>query len=93
MRRLLVAAFVLIPASAHAALPPYAQNIEDLRTLTAFVESHRAVASTIRSIDMETYTIHFGNDCRAEFERKAPEMAVPRPIGSLVLATSTCPVE
>lgn len=84
---------VLLAGMAQAALPPQYQNTHDLDAMVAFIKANPAVAGTLRSIDMETYTIHYGKDCRAVFGRKKVPENMPGPAGALVFKSSTCKID
>ena len=84
---------LLLPFAAEAALPPRYQNLDDLRALVAFVEGHPVVAESLRAIDLEHRTIHFGDGCRALFKRQPIEEPKPGPAGPLLFDRGTCPVE
>jgi hypothetical protein len=56
--------------SAHAVLAPRHQNLNDLEVMVGFIRSFPNVASSLKSIDFENYTIHFGENCRAVFGRE-----------------------
>ena len=66
---LLLIVFVCVQ-SAGAALPPQYQNVKDLDVMVEFIEAHPTVASTLKSIDLQEYTVYFGNGCKAVFGRK-----------------------
>ena len=63
-------AIFLLPLTALAALPPQYRMQEDLSTLVKYVSNHENVAATLKSIDMTTFTIHYGKDCWVKFGRK-----------------------
>ena len=58
----------VIPA--WAALAPQYQNAKDLDVMVAFVKQHPEVASRLKRIDLDNYSVYYGDDCRAEFGRK-----------------------
>ena len=70
MNRLLC--LICLPLSFHAMaeLPPSAQNVEDLDVMLEFIKQHRTVAARVTSIDVENFTVHFGDHCYAQFARK-----------------------
>lgn len=53
-----------------AALPPSAQNADDLDVMVEFVKKHRSIAARLQRIDIENYTVHFRPGCEAKFGRK-----------------------
>ncbi|VFQ47425.1 hypothetical protein MSL71_51250 [Desulfoluna butyratoxydans] len=62
---------VLVWASvAVAALPPQYQNMKDLDVMMDYIKKHPEVAATVTSIDLETYTVYYGQGCKAVFGRK-----------------------
>ncbi|MEL7400536.1 MAG: hypothetical protein AAFN68_08195 [Pseudomonadota bacterium] len=95
MNRLLSLIFLSLSFSTSAALPPSAQNVEDLEAMLEFIKKHRTVAAHLKSIDMESFTVHFGDNCHARFDRKF----VARPHGwvgpqaPLVFKSVSCPIE
>jgi hypothetical protein len=83
--------FALLPCVATAALAPVHQNPKDLSVMVAFVLSHTAVVQSLRTIDFENRTVHFGKDCVAKFGRtEAPTR--PGPAAPLEFKSSNCPV-
>lgn len=91
----LLAALAALAGAAHAALAPQYQQANDLDVMVAFVKRYPRVASTLRSMDMQTYTVHFGTDCVAAFERPKLERAAgwAGPAEPLVLARTSCKLE
>ncbi len=84
-------ATALLPCPGSAALAPVYQNPKDLSVMVAFVLKHPTVVQTLRSIDFEQKTVHFGQDCVARFGRaQAPPMPGPAPL--LEFKSSNCPV-
>jgi len=89
--------FLLILASevTYAALPPKYQKMRDLDVIVEFVKQHERILSTLESINIQNYTVHYGNGCVASFERKD----IPKPEGwvgpadPLVFKKSTCPID
>ncbi len=81
--------------SASAALAPQYQNVKDLEVMVAFVKQHARVASSVKSIDLRGFVVHYGEDCRAEFVRQAierpPGWAGPQ--APLVYARSNCAID
>lgn len=82
-------------STSFAALPPQYQNIKDLEVMVVFIERHERVAANLKSIDVQTYTVHYDKDCVARFARKY----VPKPDGwvgpadPLEFRESNCPVK
>lgn len=93
----LVVAFIVAAFGglANAALPPDVQTAKDLDVLVAFVKKYPVVAIRLKSIDMQTYSVRFDADCKAEFVRRVIE----RPLGyvgpaePLVFSRSNCKLE
>jgi hypothetical protein len=81
----------LLPCVAIAALAPVHQNPKDLSAMVAFVLSHAAVIQSLRTIDFENRTVHFGKDCVAKFGR-AEGAIRPGPAAPLEFKSSNCPV-
>lgn len=83
---------VLSPLSSMAALAPEYQNERDFEVLINFVKSHEEVLATLRSIDFDNFTVHFGNNCEALFARgvtlRPPGWVGPA--APLELKSSTC---
>ena len=77
MKRLAAVLFMALSCNALGALPPSAQNIEDLEVMVSFVKQHRRIAAQLKRIDVEQHTVYFGSTCRALFQRKL----VTRPQG------------
>ncbi len=92
MRIVLSALLFVCTTSAIAALPPQYQNAKDLDAMAAFIKQHDWVMANLKSIDLETKTVHFGTDCRIEFVREY-ELDQPGPAAPLVFKESTCPLE
>jgi len=93
MKRLALLALLLPPMTSQAALPPEYQLSRDLQAIIDFIEKHPVVGRTISSIDVRTWTLHYGTDCKATFKRKKVEDGMPGPAGALVFDNSTCPVK
>lgn len=87
--RIIVAAFVPLPAL--AALAPVHQNPKDLNVMVAFVLKHPDVVQSLRSIDFQSRTVHYGQGCIARFGRVAAP-SVPGPAPALEFKSSTCPL-
>lgn len=91
-------ACLFFAASAHAALPPDAQNMKDLGVMMDFIGAHPAVSRTVRQLDLDTNTVHWGDDCIAYFVRDVPEggedsVPMPGPQPPLVFGHATCPID
>jgi hypothetical protein len=80
---------------AHAVLAPQQQNLKDLEVMVSFIRSFPKVASSLKSIDFENYTIHFGKNCRAVFGREVITRPAgwAGPQGPLEFKESTCDLE
>jgi hypothetical protein len=78
-----------------AALPPEYQNEKDLEVMMKFIRQHTAVASTLTSINLSKYTIHFDDSCEVVFHRNT--LNKPRdwegPAGPLEFKSATCPID
>ena len=85
--------FILLSTSAQAALPPLYQNNKDFDVMVDWVRAHPQVMESLRRIDFETYTVHFGRDCEAIFTREPQKDAVPGPAPPLRFDNATCPVD
>jgi hypothetical protein len=84
-----------VVSASNAALPPRYQNVKDLAVMVAFVRSHPLVASSLKSVDLDTYTVHYKGNCKAVFGRKA-RIRPPGwvgPAAPLEFKRSNCPVE
>lgn len=74
MKKIMFLSIILLFAQpAIAVLPPQYQNMNDLNAMVNFIKGHPQVAATLRSIDLDGYTVHFGDGCKAEFERKTSQ--------------------
>ncbi len=71
---LVIAVLFLLGQSAFAALPPQYLNIRDLDVMVKFIKEHTGsnIAYSLKSIDCERNIIHFGNGCKALFDRGGP---------------------
>ena len=78
-----------------AALPPVYQNWKDLKVMIDFIESHKEVLSSLRSIDFNRKVIHFGDDCKATFGRtsKSKPKGWVGPAAPLEFRSATCDVD
>jgi len=83
----------LVPSPAVAALPPWAQMLNDLQVLVDFIAAHDEVAESLRLIDMESHTIHYDEDCMVVFVRGEVEEVMPGPAPDLEFSHSTCELE
>ncbi len=94
-KRLAIFLLVLTSQTAYAALPPQYQNMDDLDVMVNFIRQHERVAAELVSIELRSYTVHYGKDCKAEFKRDY----VPKPDGwvgpadPLIFDKSNCPVD
>ena len=84
---------LVLVQSAFAALPPQYQNAKDLDVMVSYVKQHTRVAQAIKSIDMQSYVIHFGADCRVQFARAASQDNRPGPAGALEFKSVNCPID
>ena len=78
-----------------AALPPQYQNVKDLEVMVNYVKTHPNVAATLKSIDLETKTVTFSEDCQITFERKpsTKPLGMVGPAEPLQFKATTCPVQ
>lgn len=83
----------LVPAGAHAALPPQYQNADDLDAMVRFIKAHPRVAESLRAIDFENKVVLYDKDCRAEFAREKKTDEMPGPLPPLIFHKSNCPVK
>lgn len=70
MKVMVVLVFALITQIAFSALPPNFQNTKDLDAMVAFSKSHKKIMASLKSIDLTTHIIYFGNNCKVVFVRK-----------------------
>ena len=71
MNRIVFLLIVIVSIqTAMAALPPRYQNMKDLDVMVEYIKEHPTIASTLKSIDLQKYTVYFGNGCKAVFGRK-----------------------
>ncbi|WP_300668445.1 hypothetical protein [Desulfoluna sp.] len=66
----MVLVFFFCSGTAMAALPPQYQNANDLDVMVAYIKAHPEVAARLKSIDLKSYTIHFGEGGSVIFGRK-----------------------
>jgi hypothetical protein len=59
----------LIAALTLPSMAPQYQNAKDLDFIVAYIRQHAAVVSTLRLIDMQNYSVHFGAQCIVQFQR------------------------
>jgi hypothetical protein len=90
MKTIAALALILFATPASAALPPWAQAMEDLQVMVNFIAEHNAVAESLRLIDMGSHTIHYGEDCVIQFKRGEVEEAMPGPAPDLEFESSSC---
>ncbi len=94
VRKLVVTALIVaVPLPALAALPPQYQNLNDLNVMVAFIEQHDKVAAELRRIDLDTYTIHFGEACEAHFKRGESQSEIAGPAADLEYHSATCAID
>jgi hypothetical protein len=96
MKKLLTAALgITLAACASAALPPQYQNAKDLDVMIAFAKQHQRVISTLKSIDLQTNSVSFGEDCVARFTRTQSQFqpGLVGPAAPLVFSSSNCPLQ
>lgn len=94
IHKIAVVLLLLTAQTALAALPPRYQNVKDLDVMVEFIKRNETVASTLSLIDVDSYTVYFGEDCQAVFGREAR----PKPPGwvgpadPLVFKRSNCEI-
>lgn len=90
--RILSLCLLLVSQITYAALPPRYQNAKDLDVMVGFVKEHPLILSSLKSIDFEYHTIHYGNGCTAIFGRE--QIQKPQgwvgPADPLEFKKSTC---
>ena len=91
MLKLVIVCLSSLPLLADAALAPEHQNPKDLAVMIAFAQKHMVVMRGLRSINLETSTVHFGDNCIAQFGR-VTESTIPGPAPALEFKSSNCPV-
>ena len=78
-----------------AALPPQYQNLKDLEVMVEYIKANENVAANLKSINLTTKTVEYGEGCLAMFQRAQIErpsgMVGPAP--PLEFKTTTCPEE
>jgi hypothetical protein len=62
---------LFLSQTASAALTPQYQNMKDLDVMVSFIKAHPRVMMRLTSIDFTSFTILYGNDCKATFARKS----------------------
>ena len=99
MKNILTLIMLLLPQLANAALAPDIQDKKDLKVMKNFVKSHSIVETSLKSIDLRTYTIYFADDCEVKFTRvknytdEEAARGWVGPAGPLVFDSSTCDLE
>ena len=90
--KLLSLILISIVQAASAALPPQYQNMKDLDVMVGYIRGHSRISATLHSIDLSSYTIHYGNGCKAVFERVVPDRPSGwvGPAGPLEFSHSDC---
>ncbi|MEA3411077.1 MAG: hypothetical protein U9R74_06000 [Pseudomonadota bacterium] len=90
--KILFLTMMLFMQGASAALPPQHQNMKDLDVMVNFVRARPEVSSTLHSIDLSGYTIHYGNGCKAVFVRKSLDrpQGLVGPAGPLEFSHAGC---
>lgn len=87
---------LLLPQLANAALAPDIQDKKDLKVMKNFVKAHAIIEVSLKSIDLQTYTIYFADDCEVKFTRvknytdEDIAMGWAGPAGPLVFSSSNC---
>ena len=76
---------------AHAALAPEVQRSLDLTVMYEYVKGHKIVLKSLRLIDLQDNTVHFGSDCKVLFDRPASPYRIG-PLEKLKFKDATCPV-
>lgn len=83
----------------NAALAPAVQDNKDMKTMKQFVKAHAIIETSLKSIDLQTYTIYFADDCEVKFTRVKNHTDEEEargwigPAGPLVFDSSTCDLE
>lgn len=67
---MLLLLLLLTPLGLLAALPPNHQNAKDMDAMVAFSKKHMKIMRSLKSINLTTRTVYFGNNCQAVFTRK-----------------------
>lgn len=86
----------LAAGSVQAALSPSALVTRDLDTMVEFVRAHPKVAGSLQLIDFVSYTVVFGEGCKARFVRKKSSVwtfSRPGPQPNIQFDSSTCPLK
>lgn len=89
----LIAALTLPNLAIHAALAPQYQNAKDLDVMVNYIKQHAAVSATLRLIDMQNYTVHFGKQCTVQFQRGQARSTAPGPAPSLEFKSANCQLD
>jgi len=86
----------IVSGNAQSALSPGALGARDLDTMLSFIRAHQKVADSLKLIDMVSYTVVFGSDCKVQFVREKPciwEFSRPGPQPNIKFDSSTCPLD
>ena len=85
--------FCLSFGVAQAALPPQHQNEKDLQVMMDYVKANPDVISALHAIDLNYYTVYFGEGCSVVFERERIERedGWVGPAAPLVFKAKQCP--
>lgn len=75
------------------ALPPRYQNVKDLKVMVDFIYEHPKVAGRLKSIDLQTLTIHCSNNGEIKFGRRRRERRGPGPAAPLEFREANCEIE
>lgn len=81
----------LLSLPSSAVLPPRYENAKKLGVMVQFVREHPQVMAQLRSIDLDSDQVRYGNDCIAEFGHTAASQS-PGPLPPLVFLRSNCSV-
>ena len=99
MNKLPLLILLLYCQQINAALAPAVQDNKDAKTMKQFVKAHEIIEASLRSIDLQTYTIYFADDCEVKFTRvknytdKEEARGWVGSAGPLVFESSTCDLE
>ena len=80
---------------AQAALPPQFQNEKDLGVMMEYVKAHPEVMSGLHAIDLNYFTVYYGEGCSVLFEREKIERSEGwvGPAAPLVFKAKQCEEE
>lgn len=70
MKTVLILLLFLTPLTLFAALPPNHQNVKDMDAMVDFSKKHVKIMRSLKSINLVTRTVYFGDNCQAVFTRK-----------------------